>query len=202
MMMFLIVFATPLITVMAGRSFSADEIEMTASFLIALSLSLPIYGVYIYLQKICSSMRPMMLFATANVVAGAIEVVYLMVATPIFGLNVSAWGNTVFYAIVDVVAFIELQRRIGGVGIRNMAAATLRSFALGLAGSVMAILILAGLNATMGPTDGSMLKAILYCVVGGIPALIVTYGGAILLKVPEAGTIRHAAARFIPALRK
>ncbi len=202
MMMFLIVFATPLITVMAGRSFSADEIEMTASFLIALSLSLPIYGVYIYLQKICSSMRHMMLFATANVVAGAIEVVYLMVATPIFGLNVSAWGNTVFYAIVDVVAFIELQRRIGGVGIRNMAAATLRSFALGLAGSVMAILILAGLNATMGPTDGSMLKAILYCVIGGIPALIVTYGGAILLKVPEAGTIRHAAARFIPALRK
>lgn len=199
MMLFLIVFSTPLITVMAGRSFSADEIEMTASFLIALAFSLPLYGVYIYLQKICSSMRHMMLFATANILAGVAEVIYVMVATPRYGLNCSAWGNTVFYVIVDIVAFLELHARIGGTGIRHMALSAVRSLALGAAGAVAAFLILQLLGHFFGPTDGSMLKGILYSVIGGIPALIVTYGGAVALKIPEADAIGRLMNRFLPA---
>ena len=141
----------------------------------------------------------MMLFAVANIVAGVVEVIYLMVATPRYGLNCSAWGNTVFYVIVDIVAFMELHHRIGGVGIRHMAVSAVRSLALGAAGAVAAFLILQLLGHFFGPTDGSMLKGILYSVIGGIPALIVTYGGAVALKIPEADAIGRLMDRFLPA---
>ena len=44
-----------------------------------------------------------------------------------------------------------------------------------------------------------MLKGILYSVIGGIPALIVTYGGAVALKIPEADAIGRLMNRFLPA---
>lgn len=202
MMLFLIVFSQPLITVMSGRSFSLDEINLTAEFLCVLAVSLPVYGVYIFLQKIFSSMRHMNLFAGASVIAGAVCAVFMAVCTPMYGLMIPAWSNTIFYVIVDGIGVAQLWHNLGGLGIRHIIAESLRSLVLGLAGALVGFLILTALNTFVAPCTTSMGRAFLYCLVGGIPALIVTYGGAVALKMPEAGIIRRVCARFIPALRK
>jgi len=36
-------------------------------------------------------------------------------------------------------------------------------------------------------------------VIGGIPALVLTYGGAVALKIPEADAIGRLMNRFLPA---
>jgi len=74
-----------------------------------------------------------------------------------------------------------------------------RALALGAAGSVAGFLILQLLGHFFGPTDGSMLKGILYSVIGGIPALSVTYAGAGALKIPEADALGRLMNRFLPA---
>ena len=76
-------------------------------------------------------------------------------------------------------------------------AIALRAAALGLAGAVVGAVLLRVLNATLGDCTGTMLRSVAYCVAAGVPALIVTYGGALLLKVPEAAMIGRLAGRLL-----
>ena len=190
--MYLIVFARPLVSIL-GR-FSADDVALTAGYLQALACALPAYGVCMYLQKVCSSLKRMGVYAVANVVAGVIQVAFCFVATPIWGINMVALSSLLYFLGVDIVAFAYLHRELGRIGLGEILVACLCAAALGLAGSAVAALIL---HFLVPAGSIGMMRALIATVAGGIPAVLVTFGLALALRVPEASFISALLGRFI-----
>ena len=60
----------------------------------------------------------------------------------------------------------------------------------------MAVLIMHVLEAFIGPVIGSPLRGLINCVAAGIPAVLVTYGLAVIFKLPEAAAIRSLLGRL------
>ena len=196
-MLYLMVFSVPLISVLAAGSFTEDALAMTASYLSAYAISLPAYAVYMYLQKVASAMRKMMLCAVANAIAAAVQVAALLTLTPVFGLDFVAFSSTLFFVTLCVVMFASLRHTLGSIGLGSILASAARAALLGLAGAAVGALLLNLLNTLLGDCSGSMLRSVAYCVAGGVPALIVTYGMALVLHVPEAGMISRLAGRLL-----
>ena len=196
-MLYLIVFSVPLISILAAGSFTPDALAMTASYLCAYAISLPAYAVYMYLQKVASAMRRMVLCAVANAIAAVVQVVALLALTPVFGLDFVAFSSTLFFVTLCVVMLASLRRTLGPIGLGGVLASALRAVALGLAGAVVGAVLLRLLNSTLGDCTGTMLRSLGYCVAAGVPALIVTYGAALALKVPEAAMIGRLAGRLL-----
>ena len=61
----------------------------------------------------------------------------------------------------------------------------------------MGALILWALSSVFGSCAGDALRSVAYCFCAGVPALLVTYGSALALKVPEAATIGRLARRVL-----
>ena len=196
-MLYLIVFSVPLISILAAGSFTPDALAMTASYLCAYAISLPAYAVYMYLQKVASAMRRMVLCAVANAIAAVVQVLALLALTPVFGLDFVAFSSTLFFVTLCVVMLASLRRTLGPIGLGGVLASALRAVALGLAGAVVGAVLLRLLNSTLGDCTGTMLRSLGYCVAAGVPALIVTYGAALALKVPEAAMIGRLAGRLL-----
>ena len=195
-MLYLIVFSVPLISIISSRQFEAEDIFLTAEFLSGLSLALPLYGVGMYLQKVCSAMRRMTLYAVAATLGSGVQVALLIFGTPYFGLGFVAATSAIFNAIIDIVMLLALRRRLGHIGLVSMAFAFVRSLGLGLLGSAVAVLIMRVLEAFIGPVVGSPLRGIINCFAAGIPAVLVTYGLAVICKFPEAAAIRSLLGRL------
>lgn len=201
-MLYLMVFSVPLITVMAAGSFSADEITMTAEYLMFSAAYVPLYGVYTYLQKACSALRKMRVFALATVIANTVQIVICLTLSSTFGLNLIALTQPVVYGVTDLVTILVLRRQVGSLGLRSCLGAVVRSLALGAAGAVVGGAVLWALQTFVGSMGSSVLRAFAYTVAGGIPSLLVTYGLALALKVPEASTITTVVGRFSPGLAR
>lgn len=193
--MYLIVFAPQLVTILGSSSFSAQDTQLTIMYLRFLSLALPFYGVNTFLQKACSSIRHMGPFAAANVIAGVVQVVFCLTLTPVIGLPAVALCSGLFFLLVNIMTLASLRATLGHIGLRSIVAPILRALALGLAGALVGDLILRLLAAFIG-SSSSTLMAILYCVAGGVPALIVTFGIAVALKLPEASFATSLVRRF------
>lgn len=189
-MMYLMVFSIPLISIMAGDSFTEAQIITTAEYLSVYALSLPLYGICMYFQKVCSSMREMKLYAAASV-AGTVLQVWLMLSfTTTFGLNFVPFTILPFYIVVDSIILISLRRKLGHFGLRGTLVSALKSFVLGLLGAIAGALVLYGLTNAFGSCMASPLLAFVYTVAGGIVSLIVTYGLAFVIKMPETSIIK------------
>ena len=195
--LYLIVFSGPLVSVLAAGGFTPEALEMTSSYLAVYALSLPFYAACMYLQKVASSMRRMGLYAWSNALATVLQIWILLAYTTTFGLNFVAFSSLLFFALIDVTMLVSLRRALGSLGFSSMFLSLLRTIALGLAGAAVGGLILHGLNAMMGDCTGQTMRSVLYCALAGVPALIVTYGGAMLLKVPEAAMINRLASRLL-----
>ena len=195
--LYLIVFSMPLVSVLASGGFTAEALDMTASYLAVYAISLPLYAVCMYLQKVASSMRRMGLYAWSSAFGAVVQIWVQLAYTTTFGLNFVAFSSLLFYAVIDGAMFVNLRRSLGPLGLRGLLVSVLRTLALGVAGAGVGALILWALSATVGPFAGDTLRSVLYCVLAGIPSLIVTYGGALLLKVPEAATIGRLAGRLL-----
>ncbi len=188
--LFLIVFATPLVRILAGGTFSDAEIAMTANYLCGLAVSLPAYGVCNYLQKVCSAIRRMKFFTWASIIAAIIQTILCVSAAYFFGLTAVALTSTVYMLTVDIVTLMFLRKELGSFGLRAIVGAALRSFCLGLLGSAVGMLVayvlpsLAGLDLSQ-----SIILLFAQVIAGGVPALIVSFGGALLLGMPEANAI-------------
>ena len=75
----------------------------------------------------------------------------------------------------------------------------MRALVLGAAGALVGTGILMLLQMLVGPiAGGGMMRSLLYCIVGGAPALIVTFGFAISRKMPEVAVLSAIVRRFIP----
>lgn len=194
---YLIVFSVPLVSVIAAGKFTSEALQMTASYLGFYALALPFYAVCMYLQKVASAMRKMGLYAWASVVATVVQVVMLLALSTTLGLNFVAFSSCVFFALVDVVMLVSLRRELGQLGLKAAGISLVRTALFGAAGAAVGAAILWVCNTYLGDCAGATLRSVLYCVLAGIPALVVTYGGAMLAKVPEASLIRGLLRRFL-----
>jgi virulence factor MVIN family protein len=156
---------------------------------------LPLYGIGMYLQKVCSAMRRMTLYAVSATLGSVVQVLVLLVGTSHFGMMFVATTSAIFYVVIDTIMLISLRKHLGQIGLKSMVFAFVRSILFGLAGSAAALLIMVGLRAGIGVPDGRALYGVLYCIFAGIPAVLVTYGLAILFKSPESTMLRALVSR-------
>lgn len=185
MTLYLIVFAPYLVAVFTAGSFSGEAAQQTATYLQCLALALPFYGLSSYLQKACSSMIKMNFYMVATIVATVLQIAMCVGLTPLWGLYVVPISSTFFYGSVVIVTLLYIRRELGSIGMKSITATAVRAFMLGLLGSLVGILILVVLRRVVGPCQGVLLGA-LYCVVGGIPSVLVTFGLAYAQGISEA----------------
>lgn len=199
--LYLVVFSPCLSRLLGGGNMDEGSVEALASYIAWLSVSLPGYGLATYLQKVCSSLRKMGIFAIAECVAGAVQIALCLWLTPVFGLNFVGFSSTFFFVSIDAAILVLLRRHLGGIGLARMAAALGRSLVLGAAGALVGGAILLVLQEIVGQLGAGMAQALLYSVCAGVPALVVTFGLAALLRVPEASFIAGAIGRIVRRLR-
>ena len=186
----MVIFARPLIVILAAGKLSADDIALTTSYLQMLAISLPFYGVSTYLQKICSSMRKMMVYAVANVVAGIGQVVMCLTMTEAFGLNIVALSSLLFFVIVDVVSFLALKKQLPHMNVVSFIKSLGVTTLLSLVGAFCAFIGLFVLRSFIGDEGGSVFKAFAYCAVAGLPSLAIIIAIALKLNIEEAQPFR------------
>ncbi len=193
--LYLVVFAVPLVTFIAAGKFSADDIQVTSGYLQALALSLPAYGVSTYLQKVCSSLRSMELYAKSHVIAAVLQTIACFVFTPMFGLNFVALSSTLYAVVVDVATFVSLRRKLGHIGMKSVLMASAKALGLGAAGAAVGLAVVFLMGSLPGIGGTSLRGALLMLVLGGVPAVLLTYGAAVALKVPEASFVNTLLAK-------
>ncbi len=202
-MLYLIVFATPLVTLYHIGAFTADRIDQIARFLAALALALPFYGVLAYMQKVFSSIRKLGVFAWFNVIASIVQVVLTLGAAWAFQagypipIESIAWASAVFYLVVDVLSLVYLRARFGGFSILAIARSLIVGLLLGALGSAAGGAALFGLQCLLGESATQIWAALLCVMGGGIVSLAVTFGIAVAAKMPDAALIGSLARRAI-----
>ncbi len=189
-MLFLVVFSVPLVTLLAAGSFGDEGIALTSTYLQALSLSLPAYGVCMYLQKVFSSLREMAAYAAANVVAGVLQVAMCLLFAEVGGLAVVALSSLVFFLAVDIFSFIYLKRKLRRLALHHIIGASVRSLVFGVIGALAGMAVMWALSKVFGPLGDSPVQAIIWCAAGGLPAVVVCFGLQIILRTPESSFIR------------
>ena len=200
-MLYLMVFSAPLMTLMRMGQFGAESAELTAAYLSSLAVALPFYGLSTFFQKVFSSMRRMGLFAVANVVASVVQVAFTVALTPVIGIHAVSLGSALFMVFVDAVSLILLRRSVPGFGLRGVVASLARSLVLGIAGAAVGAGVLMGLSALLGPAEAP-LRALVYIVAGGLPALLVTFGLAVATRAPEAAFLSRVLSRLTGGARR
>lgn len=195
--MFLMVFAPCLIAVLSSGNFTPEAAAETSMYLQALALSLPFYGLMSFVQKVCSSMMRMKFYMIATCMATVLQIAICVILTPRFGLYVVPISSTFFYGTIDLVVFARIRSELGNIGMRSVVVSSLRALALGVAGSLVGWGILMLLTRHLGPCVGAM-RGLLYAAAGGIPAVLVTFGGAVLLRVSDAPFFDALFAKVLP----
>lgn len=191
--LYLIVFATPLITMYHAGAFTEENIPTVASYLAVFAVSLPFYGINTYLQKIFSSLRKMGVYAGFNIIAALVQVVLTGIAVFLATEGIAdvpiesiAAAELVFYLVGDICLFAYLRRRFGAFGLRSTAKAFAVALVLGFLGAAAGALALGAAQTLIAPLSGNILQAFVYIVVCGIVSLAVTFGIALKLRIPEA----------------
>ena len=197
--LYLMVFSVPLITMMAGGRFTPDQVDLTAQYLVVLATSLPFYGVCTYQQKVCSSLRRMNLYMVSIAIGSLMQVAFCLVLTPMFGLMMVPLSSLFFFVLVDLVNFVSLRRQLGNMGLRAVLVSSIKALVLGGLGAAVGYGILFVLQKFVGPLQGSALQAVLYTLAAGVPAVLVTFGIAVVRGMPEAATFSRILSRFVPS---
>lgn len=188
--MYLMVFATPLITLYHAGNFTQDDIPVVAGYLMALAFALPFYGVNTYMERVFASMRKMSIFALFNIIAAIIQISLTLLAANqiIAGLTIEsiAYATSAFYIVADIFLFIYLKVKLRPFKIGSLAVTFVRSLLLGALGAAGGGAALWALENFVAPLSGSIGQALLYIIGCGLICLVITFGTALALKLPEA----------------
>ncbi|HIT44915.1 MAG TPA: murein biosynthesis integral membrane protein MurJ [Candidatus Aphodovivens excrementavium] len=205
-MLYLVVFAYPLVSLLCVGAFTMESVGIIAAYLVVLSFALPFYGVKMYLQKVFSSLRIMGVYAGINIVATIVQVAFTVAGALLvsYGVDVNsvAAGEVLFFVFADVCLFIVLRRTIGSFGFASTIRTCISSLVLGLIGALAGAGVLWALQTFAGPLSGSLLQSLLYVVLGGIVSLLVTFGAALALKVPESSMLASILSRLTRKSRR
>lgn len=202
-MLYLIVYSVPLISLFQVGAFSEESTYATAAYLAALAVALPCYGVNTHLQKVFSSLRLLKSFAYINIFAAVIQIALTAAAAMLamdgiinLGIESIAYASVVFYVFADILLFLYLRKKIGSLGLRSVVKACINSLLLGLAGAGLGAAIFWALDTFVMPASGSVVLNLVYVVACGLVSLVVTYGLALKLKLPETALIKPLLARI------
>lgn len=200
---YLILFATPLLTLNNVGEFSTDGVASIASYLSVLALALPFYGVNTYLQKIFSSLRILKMFTVFDLIVVAIQIALTIVPVLLtyFGIleasiETIAFAEAAFFLILDVFLFIYLRVKLGTFGMRQIARACVLALALGLLGTLTGGMLLFALETFVAPIEGAAYIALPYIIICGLVSLLTTFGLAIKFKVKEAAFLTSALSKI------
>ncbi|MEG0504104.1 MAG: murein biosynthesis integral membrane protein MurJ, partial [Raoultibacter sp.] len=178
-------------------------------YLAVFALSLPFYAVNTYLQKVYSSLRKMTIFAVFSLSAAAVQVGLTIGAAIIVTQGIAtlpiesiAYAELAFYLVSDICLFIYLRKRFGAFGLRSTMKAFASALLLGLLGAAAGGGLLFVLELFVAPLSGSIVQAFGYIVVCGLVSLVVTFGIALKLKIPEAAFLSSIFARVGGKLKR
>ena len=204
--LYLIVFAEPLVTLYHIGAFTQENIWQIAGYLIALSISLPFYAVNTYLQKTFSALRAMKPYSIMMLAASALQIAFIMIFSTSasgsldMGIVGVALSETVFYVVLDVVLFAYLRHKLGSFGFGTMAVSAVRSLILGALGAFIGWLAMRGCM-LFAPMNGSIINALICIVCGGICALVVTFGIALKMNLEEASFVTGIVSKIARKLK-
>ena len=203
--MFLAVFAYPLVNLYHAGAFTSEHVDGVATYLMFVALSLPFYVVNTYLQKTFSALRQLKRYAVYNIICTALQIAFtLALATqPMLDwhtrMAIIALGDTLFFATSDILCAIYLYRTYGDFGLKTMLNSILQGIVLGGVGALVGAGILGALNMA-NPFMGNILLSLLYIVLAGVPAVLVTFGAAMALHLEGvqhfANILNRVIARF------
>ncbi|WP_172135011.1 murein biosynthesis integral membrane protein MurJ [Adlercreutzia sp. ZJ473] len=206
--LYLVVFSVPLVTLYHMGAFTSDSITQIAAYLAVMAAALPFYGVNTYLQMVFSSIRRMTAFSVVTFIASALQVGVVMASAwgvesgmPL-SIECIAGGTIVAYLVGDVLLFAYLRRLYGAMGLGSIALSCVRALGLGLVGAAAGAGVLALLEGFVAPLDGSIVQAFAYIVVAGLVSLVVTFGPAVKLQLPEAQFVTSITGKIARKLRR
>ena len=204
-MLYLIVFAVPLVSLFRAGSFDWTSVSLVSGYLAVMALSLPFYACFLFMQKVFSALRAMKQYAVCNLVVSVVQVVLTIVLC----LGAGSWGGyglagvalaqIAFFVLGTVWCYAYLSKRLGGIGLRTLVGSFISSLLVGAAGAAVGAVLLWALQAFVMPIEAGGIPWALACiVVGGLASLVVTYGLGVVLHVPGSAFIGRIVARFLP----
>ena len=204
-MLYLIVFAVPLVSLFRAGSFDWTSVSLVSGYLAVMALSLPFYACFLFMQKVFSALRAMKQYAVCNLVVSVVQVVLTIVlclgagSWSGFGLAGVALAQIAFFVLGTVWCYAYLSKRLGGIGLKTLVGSFVSSLLVGAAGAAVGAVLIWALQAFVMPTEAGGIPWALACiVVGGLASLVVTYGLGVVLHVPGSAFIGRIVARFLP----
>ena len=205
-MLYLAVFAYPLVSLLAIGAFTMDDVALIASYLVVLAFALPFYGLKSYFQKVFSSLRKMIAFAVVDIVATVAQVAFTIGGALLvdYGVDINsvAAGQILFNLLAFLLLLAYLRRELGAFGMKSTIRAFVVSLVLGALGAAAGGGVLWLLQTFVGPLSGSILQSLAYVVAGGFVSLLVTFGLALKLKVPEAAMLSSIGGKISGKLKR
>ena len=204
-MLYLIVFAVPLVSLFRAGSFDWTSVSLVSGYLAVMALSLPFYACFLFMQKVFSALRAMKQYAVCNLVVSVGQVVLTIVlclgagSWSGFGLAGVALAQIAFFVLGTVWCYAYLSKRLGGIGLKTLVGSFVSSLLVGAAGAAVGAVLIWALQAFVMPIEAGGIPWALACiVVGGLASLVVTYGLGVVLHVPGSAFIGRIVARFLP----
>lgn len=204
-MLYLIVFAVPLVSLFRAGSFDWTSVSLVSGYLAVMALSLPFYACFLFMQKVFSALRAMKQYAVCNLVVSVVQVVLTIVlclgagSWSGFGLAGVALAQIAFFVLGTVWCYAYLSKRLGGIGLKTLVGSFVSSLLVGAAGAAVGAVLIWALQAFVMPIEAGGIPWALACiVVGGLASLVVTYGLGVVLHVPGSAFIGRIVARFLP----
>ena len=204
-MLYLIVFAVPLVSLFRAGSFDWTSVSLVRGYLAVMALSLPFYACFLFMQKVFSALRAMKQYAVCNLVVSVVQVVLTIVlclgagSWSGFGLAGVALAQIAFFVLGTVWCYAYLSKRLGGIGLKTLVGSFVSSLLVGAAGAAVGAVLIWALQAFVMPIEAGGIPWALACiVVGGLASLVVTYGLGVVLHVPGSAFIGRIVARFLP----
>ena len=189
--LYLIVFARPLNMIYCAGNFDESGVALVSEFLIYLALSLPLYGVVVLMQKSFSAlldMKPYGRYCLYSAIGQAGSVLLFGVVLG-YGMPAIALSYVVDYVILVGCSLWWLRRRLQGLQVKSILHGCFFGLLLGGLGAAAGAGVLWALENLVGALGGSILITLGYVCIAGMASLAVTFGLALVFKMPEVSAL-------------
>lgn len=189
--LYLIVFARPLNMIYCAGKFDESGVALVSEFLVYLAFSLPLYGVVVLMQKSFSAlldMKPYSRYCLYSAIGQAGSVLLFGVVLG-FGMPAIALSYVVDYVILVGCSLWWLRRRLRGLQVKSILHGGFFGLLLGGLGAAAGAGVMWALEHFVGALGGSILITLGYVCVAGVVSLAVTFGLAVVLKMPEVSAL-------------
>ena len=189
--LYLIVFARPLNMIYCAGKFDESGVALVSEFLVYLAFSLPLYGVVVLMQKSFSAlldMKPYSRYCLYSAIGQAGSVLLFGVVLG-FGMPAIALSYVVDYVILVGCSLWWLRRRLRGLQVKSILHGGFFGLLLGGLGAAAGAGVMWALELFVGALGGSILITLGYVCVAGVVSLAVTFGLAVVLKMPEVSAL-------------